>query len=221
MAVSVSVVIPCYNQAHWLSDAIESALAQTYPVEVVVVNDGSPDNTSEVARRYPVTLVEKVNGGLSAARNSGIEAATGELILPLDSDDTIEPTYIEKAVPLLKDDVRIVNCWQHEFGDYERVTPLGRVDSVYDIIRGNRVVCCSLFRKADWKRAGGYDESMRLGYEDWEFWIRILKPGGRVETIPEPLFNYRKHGRSMIDDTNERASEIFDYIRSKHFGLYR
>lgn len=84
---SVSVVIPCYGQAHWLPDAIESALAQTVPCEVIVVNDGSPDNTSSVAQNYAVTLVEKENGGLSSARNAGIKKATGKWILTLDADD--------------------------------------------------------------------------------------------------------------------------------------
>jgi glycosyltransferase involved in cell wall biosynthesis len=220
MDESVAVVIPCYKQAHWLADAIESALAQTYPVRVIVVNDGSPDDTSEVARRYPVTLIEQENKGLSAARNAGIREAGEGFILPLDSDDMIAPTYVEKALPLFTEGVKAVNCWQHEFGDHQRVTRLGVVNSVEDIIHGNRLVCCSMFRYSDWKRVGGYDENMRLGYEDWEFWIRLLKWGGRVETIPEPLFHYRKHGHSMVSETNARFTEVTNYIMAKHIGLY-
>ena len=84
----VSIIIPCYKQAHFLAEAIESALAQDYDnFEVIVVNDGSPDNTSEVAKRYPVSLIEQENKGLSAARNAGIKASTGSWILPLDADN--------------------------------------------------------------------------------------------------------------------------------------
>ena len=95
--MKISIIIPCYNHAAFLPDAIESALAQDYPdVEVIVVNDGSTDNSSEVARRYPVRLIEQENKGLSAARNTGIRAATGTWILPLDSDDKIEPVTVSR-----------------------------------------------------------------------------------------------------------------------------
>lgn len=218
---TVSIVIPCYNQAQWLPDAIESALAQTHACEVIVVNDGSTDGTSEVARRYPVTLIEQKNRGLSGARNAGVQAASGEFILPLDSDDVISPTYVEKALVRFTRGVKVVNCYQREFGDYDKITPLGVVDSVNDILSGNRVVCCSMYRREDWKRIGGYDERMTSGWEDWEFWIRMLKKGGRVATIPEPLFGYRKHGRSMVDDANDNEDQNLEYIRRKHRDLYR
>lgn len=217
-----SIVIPCYEQAHWLPDAIESALAQTYcDVEVVVVNDGSSDNTSEVASRYPVRLVEQENRGLSAARNAGIEAATGQFILPLDSDDMIDPTFVEKAVPLFTTGVGIVRAYQQNFGDDDQAYMLRDVKAVYDILEYNAICCCSVFRRDLWEKVGGYDEDMRQGYEDWEFWIRILAKRKQVRTIPEVLFFYRKHGRSMVDDAIEKHDEIHEYIKNKHRALYR
>ena len=92
----VSIIIPVYNHAQWLPDAISSALNQTVPCEVIVVNDGSPDNTSEVAKMFDVKLIEKENGGLTSARNAGIKEATGEWILTLDADDKIAPDFVEK-----------------------------------------------------------------------------------------------------------------------------
>jgi glycosyltransferase involved in cell wall biosynthesis len=218
----VSIVIPCYGQAEYLPDAIESALAQTYhDVEVVVVNDGSPDDTSEVARRYSVVLVEQENAGLSAARNAGIRVSTGQFILPLDSDDMIHPTYAEKAVPLFTTGVGIVRAYQQNFGDDDRAYKLRDVKTVNDILQRNAICCCSVFRRDLWEKVGGYDESMKNGYEDWEFWIRILAKRKQVRTIPEVLFYYRKHGRSMVDDAVEQHWDIHDYIRQKHKPLYK
>src|SRR5215208_7628052 len=93
----VSVVIPCYNQAHFLGEAIESVLAQSYPYfEIIVVDDGSPDDTSEVAARYPeVRLVRQENQGVSGARNSGFARSEGEYVVFLDADDRLLPEALE------------------------------------------------------------------------------------------------------------------------------
>ena len=92
---TVSVIIPCYRQAHFLPQAIESVLHQTHPAEVIVVDDGSPDNTAEVAARYPgVRCVRQENRGLGGARNAGFEVSTGEYVLFLDADDRLKPDAI-------------------------------------------------------------------------------------------------------------------------------
>src|ERR687898_3129642 len=98
-AALVTVVIPCYNQAHFLGEAIESVLSQSYPnFEILVVDDGSPDDTSEVASRYPpqqVRLISQKNQGVSAARNTGIGHARGEYVVFLDADDRLLPEALE------------------------------------------------------------------------------------------------------------------------------
>src|SRR3712207_793010 len=100
----VSVVIPCYNQAHFLGEAIESVLAQSYPnFEIIVVDDGSPDNTSEVARSYPeVRLVRQENQGLSGARNAGLACSEGEYVVFLDADDRLLPEALETHLKYLE-----------------------------------------------------------------------------------------------------------------------
>src|SRR5919199_424046 len=100
----VSVVIPCYNQAHFLGEAIESVLAQSHPhFEIVVVNDGSTDNTSEVATRYPgVRCIRQDNQGLSAARNSGLARSGGKYVVFLDADDRLLPEALEAGLECLK-----------------------------------------------------------------------------------------------------------------------
>lgn len=208
----VSVIIPVYNQAHWLPEAIESALAQTIPCEVIVVNDGSPDNTSEIAKKYPVRLVEKTNGGLSSARNAGIKEATGDWILTLDADDKIAPNFIEKCLQVEAD---IIATGQEEFGDTNRIWFPHPNPTFDDFITANRINCCSLFKKEIWEKIGGYDENMKLGYEDWDFWLRATQVGYKVKTIQEPLFFYRKHGTSMVTNAIKNHMNIVEYMHSK------
>ena len=109
----ISVIIPCYNQAGYLPETLESLFQQTYPYwEAIIVNDGSPDDTEKIALEYVgkdqrVHYVYKENGGLSSARNKGIECARGEFILPLDADDIIKPEYIEKALKAFEQNPQI------------------------------------------------------------------------------------------------------------------
>lgn len=211
----VSIVIPCYKQAQYLPDAIESALKQTYKqVEVIVVNDGSPDNTTAVAKRFPrVKVIEKPNGGLSSARNAGIKAATGGWILTLDADDKLDPTFIEKTI----NKADIVATEQREFGNSSRHwKPYKESPTYTDFIKRNQINCCSLFRREIWEMVGGYDEQMRDGYEDWEFWIRATRAGYKVKVVWEELFFYRKHGDSMVMHAQKNHDKIFAYMRSKN-----
>lgn len=216
----VSVVIPCYKQAHFLDECIQSVLKQTYlNIEIIVVNDGSPDNTTEVALKYPVTLVVKKNGGLSSARNAGIKLAKGEYIVCLDSDDTIDPTYVEKCVAQQGD----ITCTaMEEFGDgrgshqpdKERLT-------LQDFIRANRIFCSAMFKRRVWELVGGYDEKLVRAYEDWDMWIRALQAGFTIKIVPEFLFNYRIHKDSMCrKNVDGHQEELYkDVIWSKYKHL--
>lgn len=102
----ISIVIPAYGQATYLLDAIDSALDQTVPCEIIVINDGSPDQTKEYAESYKdrgVKVVNQVNKGLASARNTGIMNATGDYILPLDADDILLPHCVAMVVQKIKD----------------------------------------------------------------------------------------------------------------------
>src|SRR5574344_577910 len=122
----VSIIIPCYNQGKYMKDALNSAINQTYhDIEIVCVNDGSTDNSAEIIENFSksynniIFINEKENSGVVRARNLAIERASGEFILPLDADDKIESTYVEKAVKILenKGDVGIVYCRAKFFGE--------------------------------------------------------------------------------------------------------
>lgn len=210
----VSIIIPCWNQAHWLPEAIESALNQTYKnIEVIVVNDGSPDNTREVAEKYPVKLIEKENGGLSSARNAGIREATGDYILTLDADDKILPEFVEKCLEANDD---IVGTGQQEFGDSNELWNNQPEHPIHEHFKiANQINCCSLYKKEVWETVEGYDETMKHGLEDWDFWFQATKAGYTITVLREPLFLYRKHGSSMISETAKYHKEVYNYIINK------
>ena len=199
----VSVVIPCYNQRRYLAESIGSVLASSgAEYEIIVVDDGSTDpETCEIlaALNYPRTrLIRRSNGGLAAARNSGIAVAQGRYILPLDADDRIGPAYLAQAVQAFASDDRlgIVYCRAEKFGAESgawRLPPFSR----WRMRLGNVIFCSALYRKADWETVGGYDEQLRHGWEDWDFWLSLLELGRRVRCLQLTGFYYRKNPTSM------------------------
>ena len=223
----VSIIIPCYNDAQYIEQAVNSALNQTYPnKEIILVDDGSNVETKAVLKKleHKITkLITQENQGQSTARNVGINAAKGEFILVLDSDDYFEPTFCEKAMPffLEKRDVKLVTCQANLLfpdGAIENYIPKGGTISNFMYV--NDALGTSLFKKQDWQDIKGYDESMRSGFEDWEFFIRLLKNGGKVEVIQEALYNYRKRINSTTKKANLIKYDLLKYIYSKHKDLY-
>jgi hypothetical protein len=182
----VSVVIPNYNHAPYVGDAIRSVLAQTYrPCEIVVVDDGSTDESRDVIAAFGdrVRFVRQGNRGLSAARNSGIMASTGVLIGVLDADDMYEPDYLSTLVPALQanPDAAGIYCG-YRFVDHEN-HPLPQIESrpvVADrlfgaLLDGNFLVPESmLLRRTCYDDIGLFDESLR-SCEDWDVWLRVAK----------------------------------------------
>lgn len=224
----VSIVIPCYNQAQYLDDALESVLNQTHQNwECIIVNDGSPDNTDEIALNWcqkdsRITCLKKENGGLSAARNSGIAIAQAEFIMPLDADDKLGCNYIELALIEFEIDatVKVVYCKALKFGDEEGLLSLTPF-SLYNLSKNNMIFPSAMFRKNDWKRVGGYEEDMIYGWEDWEFWIAILKNGGNVKRIDEVCFYYRIKSISMLKSIDEEKGKyLIEYMSVKHADFF-
>lgn len=242
--MKVSIAIPCFNAGDQLVEAVESALAQTYAdVEVVIVDDGSTDaRTRDILRSHawPRTrVIFQDNAGPAAARNRAIEAAEGEFILPLDADDRIAPTYVEKAVAAMEGqpDVGIVYCKAMKFGAEEGPWGLP-VYTLRELVIDNVIFVTSLFRKADWRAVGGFSEKLRHGVEDYEFWVKIVSLGRQVVQLDEYLFFYRiqptsrtkgfERDRSVVVST---YAEIFrsnvdfyarhaEYLFEHRFGLY-
>lgn len=201
---TVSVIIPCYNSGEFINEAIQSVLDQTCKdLEIIVIDDGSNDSvTSNVlnsSRWERTRILRQENMGLPAARNTGIRAAVGEFILPLDADDRIDPSYVEKALAVMRTqpNIGIVYCKAMRFGEIEGPWLLPPF-SLQAMVNGNVIFCTALFRKCDWEKVGGYRETMRHGLEDYDFWIRMLSKGIEVYQIDEYLFHYRSQKNSLL-----------------------
>lgn len=222
---SVSVVIPCYNTHSFLGQAIDSVRAQTFSnIEIIVVDDGSTDpGTIAFFDRLgsDVLLIRQENRGLPAARNVGFVAAKGDFVLPLDADDWLEPTFVEKLVGLLvqRPELAFAFSYIHMKGEGQGVLHKGY--NFFEQLFLNQLPYCLMLRKAVWKKAGGYDESMRRGYEDWEFNIRLGCLGFFGAVVPEPLFNYRIAQSGMLLSTSSKIhGELWETIRCKHQEIY-
>ena len=224
----ISIVIPCYNDAQYIEQAVDSALNQTYPYkEVIVVDDGSNRRTKAVLKKLEPTiakLITQENQGQSKARNVGIKAAKGEFIVTLDSDDFFEPTFCEKAIEIfeLKGEVKIVSCHTHFLYKDKRSETFEMMGGdLSSFLCKNYALGSSMFRKSDWSCCGGYDEKMTQGYEDWEFYIRLLKNGGNAEILQEYLYNYRKRSNTTTGKANKKKYKLLAYIYFKHQELYK
>lgn len=224
----VSIIVPCYNQAQYLDEALQSVLDQSYQNwECVIVNDGSADYTAAVAKQWVekdirFVYLKKENGGLSSARNFGIAYAKGEFILPLDADDKIAANYVALAVQSFQEDpsLKVVYCKAGKFGKEFGLWQLPSF-SLNNLSRKNLIFCSAFFRKIDWELVGGYDTNMVFGWEDWEFWIAILKNGGNVKCLEEVGFYYRIKSNSMLKAINsENEVTILNYLSVKHADFF-
>jgi len=224
----VSVIIPCYNHGQYVDEAVESVLNQTFQdFEIIIVNDGSTDKfTVEKLSNYKkakTKVLQTSNQGLSAARNNGIKIAEGEYILPLDADDKIGDTYLEEAVNTLNNNkkIKIVYCLGKYYGGKEAPLEQPKLIEFKQMLLYSYIFCSGIFRVNDFFSAGGYNEDMKLGSEDWDFWIRLLKDGGEVYRIDKILFYYRYNSNSMDHgSTEEKRKERNRQILYNHTDLY-
>ena len=227
--MKISVIIPCYNLGEYLDEAVASVLAQTYQdFEIVIVDDGSTDSATRGLladyRRPRTRVIRAVHGGVSAARNLGIANTTGGYLCALDADDRLEPTYFEKAVPVLDADASIafVSCWLRTFGDEEREWKPERCD-LPALLWENTVLTASLVRREAVVAAGGYDTGIPIqGFEDWDLWLTLAERGCRGVILPEMLFNYRRRAGSLstISWYGSGHLPLTSYRLAKHRELY-
>ena len=224
----ISVVVPCYNQAQYLDECLQSVLNQTYQDwECIIVNDGSPDNTEEIAKNWVekdtrFKYLPKQNGGLSSARNAGIEIAQGKWILPLDADDKIGNQYLELAEKEFEKNYTIIYCNAAFFGTENKSWNLPNY-SYEKILTGNIIFCSAFFRKKDWVTAQGYDVNLKNGREDWDFWLSILQRESTVKKLDYLGFFYRRKEISMDTEINKNENiltQTENYIYRKHLSKY-
>lgn len=228
--INISVIVPCYNQSHFLEEALQSVMDQTDSNwECIIINDGSFDKTEEIAlvwcaKDSRFRYVKKENGGLSSARNTGIAISQGEYILPLDADDKIHANYLEKIVKAFSENpaLELVTSKIQFFGSSNKELKLPNYNYKKLLVQ-NCFVCSSAFKKTSWESVGGYDTNMK-SFEDWEFWIRILNEKSQVCIIPELMFRYRKHDKGSLSNSFKTNPDfyysLYDYVYEKHKDIY-
>jgi glycosyltransferase involved in cell wall biosynthesis len=223
------VLMPCFNHGEFIGEAVESVLAQTFhDFEILVVDDGSTDPaTRETIARLAapgITVLTTPNRGLPAARNCAAGHASGEYLCALDADDRLATTWFEKGVRVLdaQPDVAFVSHWLETFGD-ERWTWTPERCDLPTLLARNAVNGAALVRKEAFDAAGGYDESMREGCEDWDLWLRLVESGQQGAIVPEVLFFYRRRAdsmsRLMLDPQAYRRP--LETLVGKHAASYR
>lgn len=232
MIALVSIIIPCFKQAHFLKESLQSVLDQTYTHwECIVVNDGSPDDTERIAQEWCLTdsriqYLYQTNGGLPSARNFGITSCIGEFIVALDADDILHPEFLARLLPVLQsnESIGIVSCYRYFFmNNKENIIQQYSANGANyrDLMFENKLMPASMYRKSCWEAVGGYDELMTKGFEDWEFWLNVTKRGWQFTFVDEFLFYYRKAKQSMLTDTiSNHAESNMEYIFRKHKELY-
>ena len=222
-----TVVIPCYNLGPLLKEAIDSIRRQSIDsVEIIVVDDCSTNKLTveilkELERKVKVVYLKK-NSGVSVARNTGVKAASAELVLCLDADDTVLPTYLEKAKNIfeISDDIGVVSCWAELFGERNGVWHTKDNPELEQALLSAPVPTASCFRKKAWKNSKhGYDKKLR-GHEDWDFWLGLMIDGWMVRTIPEPLFRYFTRPDSKVKTSNRNADKLVGRIVHNHKQSY-
>ena len=207
----IGVVIPCYNSEKYIEKTIDSLKKQTFvDWKCVIVNDGSTDNSEEIIlkcidsdKRF--SYIKQENQGVPP-RNVGIRSLDSKYIFCLDSDDIIDENYFSMGVEFLDSNPDYSVFYGNAKFLYDDGTTKDWNLPEYSytrLLRGNIIYCSFLYRRPDYERTDGYDETMK-GFEDWDFLIRLLKNAGKVYRSKSVLFYYRRHEGSM-DKTYNRG----------------
>lgn len=200
LKISISAVIPAYNAARFLPRCLASVFAQTLqPEEVIVIDDGSTDDTAAVAEALGAKVFRQPNSGISSARNAGVRNASGEWIAWLDADDLWEPEKLERQAACIRAETVLTYTGIRIFDDHGTRGEVRAHDPVLAarMIRYYNPISTSTVcvRKDALMQSGGFREDIRAS-EDWEIWFR-LRHLGRFECVPDPLTNYYLHPGSL------------------------
>jgi glycosyltransferase involved in cell wall biosynthesis len=223
----VSIIVPSHNYGAFLAESIESALSQTYSrVEVIVIDDGSEDNSSEVAGRFSdrIRLITQENQGLVAVLNRGLREANGTYVTVLSADDMFQPQYVERLMQALADHPTAAYAYSamEYFGARTGILRAEPYSTAL-LLAGNTINACGLMLRADALAVGGFNAQLEVtAFEEWDFWLSMLEHGRRGVAVDEPLLRYRQHsGPSRNPAKTAEKREGARLMQRLHPSLYR
>lgn len=225
---AIAVIIPAYNQAPFLAEAVDSVYAQSLlPQQVIVVDDGSTDQTGKVLdalqKKYPqLTVIRQANTGVAKACQQALERVTTPLVVRLDADDSMPKNYLESLLTCLENsEAAFAYCDAQYFGSREgRIT--ARPWSVWHLVRENYIHVSSLIRTDIVRELGYYSPTMKFGFEDWDFYLALAEAGYKGVYCPDTALKYRQHdrgGRNNMDKTKDLTMRA--QIQQNHPRLFR
>lgn len=206
--LTVSIIIPCYNNEKYIEETLDSVFLQNITSwECIIINDGSSDRSEElilnkIGQDERFKYIHQNNTGVCVARNNAIKYSSGEYLLCLDADDLISENFLEETIKLMNSspEITVVTSTVKFFGRSKGILNVISYD-METLVAANQIVVTSLFRRVDFDRVGGFNENMKIGFEDWDFWISVLKDGGRVECAAMAVFHYRILKKSRNSET--------------------
>jgi glycosyltransferase involved in cell wall biosynthesis len=228
----VSIIVPCYNHAHYLEEALNSVLQQSYTNwECIIINDGSTDNTKSVGEAYVnkdprFKLINIQNSGVSVAKNTAIAEAKGTYIFPLDADNKMHPECLGLCISEFekKPTTCLVYTEAELFGEETGLWNLDPFD-YKSMLKYNMIDNSAMFLKKDFLRVGGYRTNMVQGLEDWDFFIALLYGVGKQQVIKinRPLYSYRvsNSGRRMTVAYSGGQTDMLDCMVYNNFFIYK
>ena len=229
----IEAVITSFNQGTMILEAVESLCAQTLlPKKIIIVDDGSTDECSmrvlkDIEKKsdlpIPIMIHYQENRGVSAARNAGIKKTEVPMVLVLDGDDKLKPEYTEYVSRLLGCNPSMVaaSSWMHTFGALDSIVcPAGGEISAF--LSRNCCPATHILRRDIFERCGGYDETMRSGFEDWDFFLSMLEtaPESWIGIVDKPLIEYRTAPASSNIKSMDKRLELMRFMIEKHVGSY-
>lgn len=215
--------MPCYNDGETLPEALASLMEQE-PHELVVVDDGSDDPATRAIltdlERAGTHVVHRENGGLAAARMSGVAASSAPYVMPLDADDALAPGALTALADAIDADDDAAIAWGDVdiWGEFDVRVDVGRDLDPWQITYINTVPVASLVRRDALLSVGGWQ--LRHGYEDWDLWMSLAERGFRGLYTPVPTLRYRRRPGRMLEGCLPRHSELYAELRSRHAMLF-
>jgi glycosyltransferase involved in cell wall biosynthesis len=221
---TVATVIPCYNDGATLREAVDSVRVQDRLDELVIVDDGSDDPATlklfDALRDDGVQVVHRANGGLGAARMTGVRATGADYVFCLDADDRLLPGTLAQLADALDRDSELALVWGDYvlFGDHRWRQETAPSLDPWQVSYQNDIPASVLIRRSILLSDGGWE--LRGGYEDWDMLMGLAERGRRGRRVPIPVYEYRQHGVRMLGESATRHGEIYAVLRDRHARLF-